>query len=107
MIKSQDWSPQWDQLVIPHHQLPRLHLCSMFLFDDIFSVANPRSLAEEWPVHAFFWRHLKQPRAVFRDCFRKCAQMSALSERCVFQLVGMTLVIMPAHDGPDSSGPRP
>jgi len=29
------------------------------------------------------------------DCFCKCAQMSDLSERCVFQLVGTTLAIMP------------
>jgi len=32
---------------------------------------------------------------VFRDCFRKCVEMSDLSERYVFQLVGTTLVIMP------------
>jgi len=37
-----------DQPVIPLHQLPRLHLCGiMFLFDDVFPVANPCSLAED------------------------------------------------------------
>jgi len=84
-----------DQLVIPHHQSPRLHLCSIFLLDDVFPVANPCSLAEEWPVHAFFSRCLKQPPDVFRDCFRKCVEMGDLSECYVFQLVGATLVVMP------------
>jgi len=84
-----------DQLVIPRHQLPRLCLCGMFLLDDVFPVANPCSLAEEWPVHAFFWQCLKQPSDVFRDCFRTCVEMSDLSECCVFQLVGATLAVMP------------
>jgi len=84
-----------DQLVISRHQSPRLHLCSVFLFDDIFPVANPCALAEEWPVHAFFWRRLKQPPDVFMDCFHKCVQMSDLSARCVFQLLCTTLAIVP------------
>jgi len=33
----------------------------VFLLDDVFPVANPCSLAEERPVHAFFQRCLKQP----------------------------------------------
>jgi len=84
-----------DQPVIPHRQLPRLHLCSIFLLDDVFPVANPCSLAEEWPVHTFFERCLKQPPDVFRDCFRKCVEMGDLSECNVFQLVGSPLVVMP------------
>jgi len=83
-----------DQPVIPRHQLPRLHLCSAFLLDDTFPVADPCSLTEEWPVHAFFWRCLKQPPDVFRDCFRKCAEMGDLSEHCIFQLVGSSLAVM-------------
>jgi len=84
-----------DQPVIPCHQSPRLHLCSTFLFDDVFPVPDPCLLAEECPVHAFFWRSLKQPSDVFRDCFRKCAEMGDLSERHIFQLVGSSLVVMP------------
>jgi len=84
-----------DQPVIPHHQLPCLHLCSTFLLDDVFPVADPCSLVEEWPVHALFEWWLKQPPDVFRDCFRKCAEMGDLSERHIFQLVGSSLVAMP------------
>jgi len=32
------------ELVIPRHQLPRLQLCSITLFNDIFLIANPCSL---------------------------------------------------------------
>ena len=84
-----------DQHVIPRHQLPRLHLGSIFLLDNVFPVADPCSLAEEWPVHAFFERCLKQPPDVFRDCFCKCVEMGDLSERNVFQLVGSSLVVVP------------
>jgi len=67
----------------------------MFLLDDVFPVASPCSLAEERPVHAFFEWCLKQPPDVFRDCFRKCAEMGDLSERNVFRLVGSSLAVMP------------
>jgi len=40
-------------------------------------------------------RCLKQPPDVFRDCFRKRAEMGDLSERNVFQLVGSPLVVTP------------
>jgi len=67
----------------------------MFLLDDVFPVANPCSLAEDWPVHAFFEWCLKQPPGVFGDCFRKCAEMGNLSECHIFQLVGASLAVMP------------
>jgi len=73
-----------DQLVIPRCQSPHLQLCSMLLFDDIFPIANP---CLQW--------HLKEPPDVFRDCFLKCAQMSDLSERHIFQLVRTTLASTP------------
>ena len=82
-----------DQLVVPHQQLPRLQLGSIFLLNDCLPVTYPRPHSEERPLQTVFQRGAKNPTHVVWHVHLKSIKVCHLSMSSVLQLVASFLVI--------------